>query len=77
MGQIFNLFQLENSEEKIDIFRERCKITCKIINFLKNVGSLGYLFNQILILKIFEDLLLNDGAKRNRLPTKVNHNYIH
>ena len=21
--------------------------------------------------------LLNDGAKRNRLPTKVNHDYIH
>ena len=22
-------------------------------------------------------VLLNDGAKRNRLPTKVNHDYLH
>ena len=35
-------FQIENSEEKIDNFRENCKLpTYKTINFFKNISCLN------------------------------------
>ena len=65
---IYNLFQIENSEEKKRNFREIIKLTCKPINFLKNIGSLHQDTFSILyffILRIFEDLFFGWIIKKN------------
>ena len=55
----FNLFQIENSEEKMNNFKESFK--SKTTNFLENIGPsrAGYLFNHIIIFMVNEDLFLD------------------